>query len=218
VVTNIDDLKGAPASGGGFRRSVLLVEDDAALSGYLSSSLTELGWSVRVAEDRLQALAQFSADAQDSLVLLDLGLPPHSSSMTEGLHLLGDWLQKSPASKIIVLTGQDEKAAALEAVRRGAFDFLIKPASVASIHAALQRADLFRRTELQLSDAGEARLHLTARLSEGPKEAAAGAEEQLLRRTLAATGYNVAEAARQLGMAREHVYYYLNKYGLRRPE
>jgi DNA-binding NtrC family response regulator len=173
---------------------------------------------VRLAGDRLQALALLSADAQDSLVVLDLGLPPHSSSMTEGLLLLGEWLQKSPASKIIVLTGQDEKAAALEAVRRGAFDFLIKPASVASIHAALQRADLFKRTELQLNEAGETRLHLTARLLEGPKEAAAGAEEQLLRRTLAATGYNVAEAARQLGMAREHVYYYLNKYGLRRPE
>jgi DNA-binding phage protein len=35
---------------------------------------------------------------------------------------------------------------------------------------------------------------------------------------LVAAGYNIAEVARQLGMAREHVYYYLNKYGLRRPE
>ena len=39
-----------------------------------------------------------------------------------------------------------------------------------------------------------------------------------LRRALAATNYNVAETARQLGLAREHVYYYLNKYGLRRPD
>ena len=30
--------------------------------------------------------------------------------------------------------------------------------------------------------------------------------------------YNVTEAARQLGLAREHVYYYLNKYGIRRPD
>lgn len=217
-MTIIDELRDTPTSVGDSRQRVLLVEDDPALSGYLSSALTDRGWSVRVAGDRLQALALLSADTQVNLVVLDLGLPPHSSSMTEGLSLLGEWLQKSPASKIIVLTGQDEKAAALEAVRRGAFDFLIKPASVAAIHAALQRADLFNRTELQLNEAGETRLHLTARLSEGPKEAAAGAEEQLLRRTLAATGYNVAEAARQLGMAREHVYYYLNKYGLRRPE
>lgn len=71
---------------------------------------------------------------------------------------------------------------------------------------------------LVAAQAGEARLHLTAKLGEGPKEAAANAEEQLLRRAFAASNYNVAETARQLGLAREHVYYYLNKYGLRRPD
>jgi two-component system response regulator RegA len=35
---------------------------------------------------------------------------------------------------------------------------------------------------------------------------------------LAASGYNVAETARRLGLAREHVYYYLKKYGIQRPE
>jgi DNA-binding NtrC family response regulator len=200
------------------RQPVLLVEDDAALGGYLTSALNDRGWSVSVAASRVQALAMLAAEARSSLVLLDLGLPPHTSSMTEGLLLLTEWIHKAPASKVIVLTGQDGNTAALEAVRRGAFDFLVKPASVATIHAALLRADLFRRTEHRLTENGEARLHLTARLSEGPKEAAAGAEEQLLRRALAANSYNVAEVARQLGMAREHVYYYLNKYGLRRPE
>jgi transcriptional regulator with GAF, ATPase, and Fis domain len=73
------------------------------------------------------------------------------------------------------------------------------------------------REELRMAEAGEARVHLTARLNEGPKEAAAAAEEQLLRRALVEAGYNVAEAARRLGLAREHVYYYLNKYGIRRP-
>lgn len=69
-----------------------------------------------------------------------------------------------------------------------------------------------------MAESGEARLHLTARLDEGPKEVAAAAEELLLRRALTETGYNIAETGRRLGMAREHVYYYLNKYGIRRPE
>ena len=73
-MTIIDDQKEAPAYGDGTQRRVLLVEDDPALSGYLSSALTERGWSVRLAGDRLQALALLSADAQDSLVVLDLGL------------------------------------------------------------------------------------------------------------------------------------------------
>jgi DNA-binding NtrC family response regulator len=152
------------------------------------------------------------------MLLLDLGLPPHASTMSEGLSLLDAALQLVPGIKVIVLSGQVEDAAALEAIRRGAFDFLVKPASLAAIHAAVRRASLFNQTEERMTVVGEARLHLTARLWEGPKEAASSAEEQLLRRTLVAAGYNIAEVARQLGMAREHVYYYLNKYGLRRPE
>ncbi|MBK6388000.1 MAG: hypothetical protein IPF71_15080 [Rhodoferax sp.] len=76
---------------------------------------------------------------------------------------------------------------------------------------------MFAREEERLADMGEARLQLTARLAEGPKEAASSAEEQLLRRVLEATHYNMTEAARRLGIAREHVYYYLNKYGIQRP-
>ncbi len=199
-------------------RAVLLVEDDLALSGYLAAALKDAGYAVQTAHDRAQAVAVFSAASAPTLVLLDLGLPPHASSMTEGLAVLDDALHRAPNSKIIVLTGQDEEEAALAAVRRGAFDFLVKPASLAAIVAALQRAELFVRQENRLAQAGEARLHLTAKLGEGPKEAAANAEEQLLRRALAASGYNVAETARQLGLAREHVYYYLNKYGIRRPD
>jgi len=121
-------------------------------------------------------------------------------------------------SKVIVLTGQDENTAALEAVRRGAFDFLIKPVAINSILQAVRRGELFSREESRMAEAGETRLQVTARLVEGPKEAAAAAEEQLLRRTLADAGHNVAETARRLGLAREHIYYYLKKYGLRRPD
>ena len=197
---------------------ILLVEDDPTLSGYLSSSLTDAGYQVQATPDRAGALGVLGSASPPGLLLLDLGLPPHASTMSEGLSLLDAALQLVPGIKVIVLTGQDEDAAALEAIRRGAFDFLVKPASLAAIHDAVRRASLFKQTEERMTEAGEARLHLTARLWEGPKEAASSAEEQLLRRTLVATGYNIAEVARQLGMAREHVYYYLNKYGLRRPE
>ena len=197
---------------------ILLAEDDPTLSGYLSSSLTDVGYHVQATPDRASALSVLGSALPPSMLLLDLGLPPNASTMSEGLSLLDAALQLVPGIKVIVLTGQDEDAAALEAIRRGAFDFLVKPASLAAIHAAVRRASLFNQTEERMTVVGEARLHLTARLWEGPKEAASSAEEQLLRRTLVAAGYNIAEVARQLGMAREHVYYYLNKYGLRRPE
>lgn len=208
-----------PSGGSGVAAArVLLVEDDPTLSDYLCSSLTGAGYDVQTAVDRAAAIGALSRPLAPGLMLLDLGLPPRASTMSEGLSVLDEALRRAPGIKVIVLTGQDEDIAALEAIRRGAFDFLVKPASLSSIHASLGRARLFNQTEGRMSQAGEARLQLTARLWEGPKEAASNAEEQLLRRALVANGYNIAEVARQLGMAREHVYYYLNKYGLRRPD
>ncbi len=198
-------------------QSLLIVEDDPALRGYLASALSDQGYIVLQAQDRASAQECLRSAAPPRLILLDLGLPPAPSSMTEGLALLDECLRQAPSTKVIVLTGQDERAAALEAVRRGAFDFLTKPVAVATIIQALRRAELFAGEEARMAEAGEARLHLTARLDEGPKEVAAAAEEQLLRRALAETDYNIAETGRRLGMAREHVYYYLNKYGIRRP-
>jgi DNA-binding NtrC family response regulator len=195
----------------------LVVEDDPALSDYLASALGVADYDVQVALDRAQALALLSRSVCPALVLLDLGLPPHPSNMTEGLAVLDAIVRDSPETKIIVLTGQDEEHAALQAVRRGAFDFLSKPASLEALFSSLRRAELFALQEKRLVECGEVRLHQTARMDEGPKEAAAQAEEQLVRRSLAHTGYNVASTARQLGLAREHVYYYLKKYGVLRP-
>ena len=198
--------------------AVLLVEDDGALSGYLASALRGKGYVVHCATDRPSALACMEQPHAPALVLLDLGLPPHPSTMREGLQALQDILRTQPGTKVLVLTGQDEAAAAHEAVRLGAFDFLTKPTALAALLQALHRADLFAREEARMVLGGETRLSITARIDEGPKEAGAQVEEQLLRRSLAAAGYNVTEAARQLGLAREHVYYYMNKYGIRRPD
>lgn len=197
---------------------LLVVEDDPTLSAYLVAALGKSGYAVRPAHDRTSALAQFAQAPTPGLVLLDLGLPPQPSTMTEGLRLLDELLQTSPSAKIIVLTGQDENIAALEAIRRGAFDFLIKPVTREVILQALQRAALFVREETRMSEAGEARLNLTARFNEGPGEIAAAAEEQLLRRILGETAWNITETARRLGLSRENVYYYLKKYGIQRPQ
>ena len=197
---------------------LLLVEDDAALSGYLAAALRGKGYHVHCATDRASALVCMEQPHAPALVLLDLGLPPHPSTMREGLKALQDILRTQPGTKVLVLTGQDEAAAAHEAVRLGAFDFLTKPTGLDSLLQALSRANLFAREEARMVLAGETRLSITARIDEGPKEAGAQVEEQLLRRSLAGASYNVTEAARQLGLAREHVYYYMNKYGIRRPD
>jgi DNA-binding NtrC family response regulator len=197
--------------------ALLLVDDDRVLCAYLAPALADAGYRVLQAQDRAQALGHFGAQGRPELVLLDLGLPPLANTLSEGLALLDQMLRQAPDTKVIVLTGQAEDAAAAQAVRRGAFDFLPKPAALDNILLALRRAALYARVEAMLAQKGEARLHLTARLDEGPRQAASSAEEQLLRRALVTAGYNMAEAARRLGIAREHVYYYLKKYGIHRP-
>lgn len=191
--------------------SLLIVEDDEALSSYLAGVMNDEGYRVICARTRQEAL---KIRPQPLLALVDLGLPPSENRISEGLFLIDALLASEPHSKIIVVTGQDEESAAFEAVRRGAFDFLSKPASMADIKAAIKRACLFLRHEEHLSEEGETRLHITVRFSDGPKETGDAVEEQMVRGALADTRGNVTEAAKRLGMMREHMYYYMKKYGI----
>lgn len=191
--------------------SLLVVEDDEALASYLACAMTDEGYRVVCADSRQAALA---IHPQPLLALVDLGLPPAQNRISEGMFLIDALLANEPHSKVIVMTGQDEESAAFEAVRRGAFDFLSKPAAMNDVKMAVKRANLFLHHEEHLSEAGEARLHITVKLSNGPKDTADAVEEQMVRGTLADTHGNVTEAARRLGMVREHLYYYLKKYGI----
>lgn len=191
--------------------ALLIVEDDPSLASYLASVMEDSGFRVFCAHSRSEAL---SIHPQPLLALVDLGLPPAESLITEGMYLIDALLANEPHCKIIVVTGQDEESAAFEAVRRGAFDFLSKPAAMSDIMAAIRRAQLFLHHEEHLSESGEARLHITVRLANGPKESADALEEQIVRNTLADTRGNVSEAARRLGLMRENMYYYLKKYGI----
>ncbi|OGT22946.1 MAG: hypothetical protein A2342_08965, partial [Gallionellales bacterium RIFOXYB12_FULL_54_9] len=186
--------------------ALLIVEDDKALSSYLAGVMNDEGYRVVCAESRQEAL---KIRPQPLLALVDLGLPPAENRISEGLFLIDALLANAPHSKIIVISGQDEESAAFEAVRRGAFDFLSKPASMADIKTAIKRASLFLHHEEHLSEAGEARLHITVRFADGPKETGDAVEEQMVRGTLADTRGNVTEAAKRLGLVREHMYYYM---------
>ncbi len=191
--------------------ALLLVEDDEALANYLACAMSEEGYLVMCARTRSEALQIFP---QPLLALVDLGLPPAANRISEGLFLIDALLAGKPRCKIVVITGQDEESAALEAVRRGAFDFLSKPAAMSEIKSALKRASLFLHHEEHLSESGEERLHITVKLAKGPKNTADAAEEQIVRGVLSEANGNVTEAAHRLGFERENLYYYLKKYGI----
>lgn len=103
---------------------ILLVEDDVGLQKQIKWSLDDL--EVLVAGDRESALAQLRR-FEPAVVLLDLGLPPDPDGATEGLATLQQILQLAPATKIIVITGNQDRGNAVKAIGLGAFDFYNKP-------------------------------------------------------------------------------------------
>jgi len=196
--------------------NILLVEDDPFLREAWSATLTEQGFALRNAGDAVEALAEARLEPRPQLALLDLGLPPKPGDPSVGLELLRLLVLEIPGIKAVVLTGQDEAAVSWRAIELGAFDFLVKPASRAQVLQAFKRAKMFLATEQHMALAGQARITLTAPISEGVKEFGEAAQERLVRGVLADSGFNVAQAARKLGLTREHLYYFMKKFGIER--
>ena len=78
---------------------------------------------------------------------MDLGLPPDPDDPTEGFKLLEEILALAPDTKVIVLTGQNDRANALQAIGLGAYDFCTKPFEPELLGLTIDRA--FRVHELQ---------------------------------------------------------------------
>ena len=116
---------------------LLIVEDDSGLQTQLRWCFE--GYEVIQASDRSGAMAQIRRH-QPQLVTLDLGLPPDPANATEGLHLLEEILAFSPSTKIIVVTGSDERETALKAVAQGAYDFYVKPVDADALRLIIDRA------------------------------------------------------------------------------
>ena len=101
--------------------SILLVEDDVAVARVLTVLLTKAGYRVTAfatAELALVALAHGEVD----VVLSDLRLPAMS-----GFDLLGRVVTATPELPVVLITAQGSVALAVEAMRAGASDFLLKP-------------------------------------------------------------------------------------------
>jgi two-component system NtrC family response regulator len=74
------------------------------------------------------------------VVTLDLGLPPDPTNASEGLATLKEILELSPHTKIIVVTGNDDRSNAIEAIARGAYDFYQKPVDADVLNLIIARA------------------------------------------------------------------------------
>ncbi|MBV8165893.1 MAG: response regulator, partial [Alphaproteobacteria bacterium] len=116
---------------------ILFVEDDTGLQRQLRWSFPQ--YDVLAASNRATALRTVQT-AQPPVVLLDLGLPPEPHSPTEGLATLEEILKVAPGTKIIVMTGNDERQNAVRAVGLGAHDYYQKPIDVDLLRLLIDRA------------------------------------------------------------------------------
>jgi two-component system, NtrC family, response regulator len=117
---------------------LLIIDDDEEIRSQMKWALIS-DYDIELGEDRPSGLEAFRK-TRPSVVLLDLGLPPHPSTPEEGLEALSDLLTQDATVKTIIVTGQNEKEVALRAIGNGAYDFLAKPVEMDELKIILKRA------------------------------------------------------------------------------
>jgi two-component system NtrC family response regulator len=115
---------------------IVIVEDDAVLLEQLTWTLKGK-FAVSAARDATQGRSL--CEAEPDLYLFDLRLPP-SNQTREGLDLLKHVRRRDPEATVVIMSGEGERARALEAIALGAFDFFQKPVDAAELLLILQRA------------------------------------------------------------------------------
>ncbi len=112
---------------------LLIIEDDAALAEMLALHFEDQGAAVAVAGDCAAAEAALTATPVD-VALLDQHLPDGA-----GVDLLTRLLQHAPDLPVIMMTGEHDLELAIEAIRRGAADFVHKPVQTAQLEDTIGR-------------------------------------------------------------------------------
>ena len=116
---------------------ILLVEDDKALRRYLEDALRNKRYSVRPAATLAEARECLAADNYD-LVVTDHGLPDGTAT---------EWIAELTARPdrpvVIVITGSTAIETAVECMRRGAFEYIVKPFSLDQLEVAIEKAENF---------------------------------------------------------------------------
>lgn len=170
--------------------AILLVDDDARLRDRLAAAFVARGYRARVADGPAEALAAV-AEAPPELAVVDMRMPGG-----DGLALIPELLARVPGLKIVVLTGYGSIANAVDAVRRGAVDYLLKPADADMVLAA------FGRTAPGAEP--------VAPTYEPPS--LDKAEWEHIQRVLADCGGNISMTARKLGLHRRTLQRKLDRY------
>jgi len=124
------------------QQRILIVDDDESVRDVISVLLKEEGYACAVASGAEMALDLASQEATP-LVISDMKMPGK-----DGLWLLERMREEHPDTSVIMLTGYGDTEAAVDCLRRGATDYLLKPPRLTDLIRAIERALSRRRVEL----------------------------------------------------------------------
>jgi DNA-binding NtrC family response regulator len=124
---------------GAQKPTLFLVDDDAIIADSLEYVLSE-EYQIERACDRVSSFEMIDNMVESpTLALVDLGLPPNTHQPDEGLAVIRKISQMHPSTRVLVLSGQDNKKHVLQAKEDGAVDFIAKPCDIAEIKVRLKR-------------------------------------------------------------------------------
>jgi DNA-binding NtrC family response regulator len=126
--------------------TILVVDDEEGIRQALERFLKRLGYRVLTAGDAAEALAQIAPGIAQAM-LCDIRMP----NMT-GVELVPKALAQDADLAILMLTAIDEPRTAIECLKLGAFDYLIKPVDLEELELSLQNA--LRRRQLEMDRRG----------------------------------------------------------------
>ena len=114
--------------------NVLVVDDEADIVSLMSETLELWGYHPITAQDGEEAFEKFQQHAVD-LVITDLKLPKMN-----GVQLLDKLKTVEDSTEVIMFTGYPEVNSAIDAMKNGAFDYLVKPVDLEELKLKVERA------------------------------------------------------------------------------
>jgi two-component system response regulator AtoC len=126
-------------------KSILIIDDDALIRKTLSSHLTRQGFDVQTAEDGEAGLRKHGEMCPD-LVLLDIRLPD-----TDGLDVLRRIRERAVRATVVMMTAYDDMKTTVEAIKLGAFEYLVKPLDYVALDLTIATSFQVRALEEKLS-------------------------------------------------------------------
>jgi len=128
------------------RGKILVIDDDSSIRRVIQKHLTEKGFDVTTAGDGEEGLEMFASEKPE-IVILDIRLPGRS-----GLDVLKEIRSENTDTAVVMITAHEDMETTIEAMQKGAFDYLPKPLDIDIVDSLLERIFTTREIEKKSRD------------------------------------------------------------------